>query len=85
MNKHTHFHLFHYLILAVILLLGFSAFFFFSGNKSVQFLAIVAASIFYFLWGVFHHYLEGDLHVKIVVEYLVIALLAVFLMYGVLF
>lgn len=85
MRRETHLHLFHYLILAVILLFGISTFFFFAGNKNTQFLIVLATSALYFLWGIFHHLIEGDLHPKIMVEYLLIALLSIFLMRGVLF
>lgn len=75
-------HLSYYLILVLLLSLGVATIFNFAGNPNMQFLIIVITSILYFLWGVVHHWLEGDLHPKIVVEYLLISILAIFLLYG---
>jgi hypothetical protein len=85
MNKHTSFHLWHYLLLIFILGLGTVGMFFYSGMPHKQYLLVIFVSTLYFLWGIFHHYLEGDLHIRIVVEYLLIALLAVVLLRGAIF
>lgn len=82
MNKDVHFHLAHYLTLFLILGLGVVAIFNFVGNKNRQFLVVIITSMLYFLWGVVHHWLEEDLHPKIVVEYLLIAILSIFLLRG---
>ncbi|MBI3379774.1 hypothetical protein HY029_03410 [Candidatus Gottesmanbacteria bacterium] len=85
MKKDTHFHILHYLVLIVILLSAVVAFFALAGNHRMQFQVAIMTSFIYFLWGVVHHHLEGDLHPKIVVEYLLVALLAVFLLQGTIF
>lgn len=85
MKKELHFHLIHYLVLILILGLGVLLFLFFSIDKGTQFLVGIIISLLYFVWGVSHHYLEGDLHPAIVVEYLLIALLAIFLVRGAIF
>ena len=82
MDKNNYFHLLHYLILTVILFLAVILFFIFSGNRQYQFYTAIITSIIYLIWGIVHHYLEGDLHPKIVVEYLLIALLALILLRG---
>ncbi|MBM3282932.1 hypothetical protein FJY90_01635 [Candidatus Gottesmanbacteria bacterium] len=82
MNRHLHFHLSHYLLLVLLLSFGVATIFNFAGNQEKQFLAAVITSLIYFLWGIIHHRLEGDLHPKVVVEYLLIALLAVLLLRG---
>lgn len=82
MNKNHHFHILHYLILIFFLALGITSFFYYSGYQDNQFLIAVAASSFYFIWGIVHHLLEGDLHPKVMVEYLVISLLAILLLRG---
>lgn len=43
---------------------------------------IITASI-YVLWGIIHHRLRGDLHLKIVLEYLGIALLGLAVIFSV--
>lgn len=85
MNKDTHFHLLHYLVLVVSLLSAVVLFFLFSSNHRIQFNVAIMTAVTYFIWGMVHHYLEDDLHPKIMVEYLLIALLAVFLLRGAIF
>lgn len=85
MDKDTHFHLLHYLVLVIFLLLAVVLFFLSAGNNQLQFKIGIATSITYFIWGIVHHRLEGDLHPKIMVEYLLIALLAMFLLKGAIF
>lgn len=81
-KEHLHYHLSHYVLLFI--LLGFELVLFFvnSSNPFLQRIIIYSASILYFLWGIVHHRLEGDLMPKIVVEYLLISLLAVLLLRG---
>jgi len=69
-------HLSHYIILVVILNIGLVSFFFFQFNPSYQMAVIFLTSIFYVLWGIIHHLLCGDLHIKIILEYILIAMLA---------
>ncbi len=76
---------FYYLILFIIVSLGIILFNMFSGWPDRQFLTIVIFAFFYFLWGVIFHRLNSDFHVKIVIEYLLIALLAIVLMRGVVY
>lgn len=83
-NNH-HFHIWHYTVLIFMLILGITFIFLFSGQPDKQFISAVIISAAYFLWGVVHHKLEGDLHPKIVVEYLLIALLALLLLKGAIF
>lgn len=71
-----------YLALFVIIALGVFLFYLFIGFPDRQFLVILVTASAYFLWGIVHHLLEGDFHPKIVVEYLLIAILAVVLLRG---
>lgn len=57
-------------------------FYLFSGFPQTQFILIIAASAYYFLWGNIYHLLEGDFHIKVMIEYLFIAILAVILLKG---
>lgn len=72
----------HFLILVAILSFGLLFYFLNIGNPKGQFIVGTLLSLSYFLWGVVSHYHKGDLHLKIVVEYLLIALLAFFLLKG---
>jgi hypothetical protein len=56
--------------------------FYFQGFPERQMMIVETTALLYFLWGMTVHYLEGDLHIKIVVEYLLIASLVVIIFRG---
>lgn len=66
-------HNLHYLILFSGLLLGAVAFFAFVGLPFFRVAAVVIVGVFYFVWGIIHHLLLKDLHIKIALEYLFIS------------
>ncbi len=70
-NKKTH-----YLILFVGLFLGATSFFAFFNLPQLRIPATIGFCVFYFIWGVVHHWLIKDLHIRIVLEYFLISLFA---------
>lgn len=68
-------HTVHYLILLGIVLLGFGLLMVFSANKSMQLVSALAIATTYLCYGLLHHWLEHDLTIKIVVEYVLVTLL----------
>ena len=62
-------------ILLFIFTLGAVLFFLFSYNPHLQRNIIYFTGGSYFLWSLYHHYRIGDLHVSIIIEYLVFILL----------
>jgi hypothetical protein len=62
----------HYLFLFLGLALGLFFFFNFPDFRGE---IVIALCSFYFLWGVIHHWLNKDLHIKIILEYLLVALI----------
>lgn len=70
-------HISHYLVLVVVLAGGLGSFWAFPFNKNAQTLIVTATAFSYFCWGVVHHYLEGSVNLKIVIEYALIAALGV--------
>ena len=46
-------------------------------DRLLQFLVGVLLSLLYVIWGIIYHSLEGDLHMKVVIEYLLVGLIAV--------
>jgi len=72
----------HYLVLFAGLFLGL--FLFFTSNKiglpGLEIESIIGLCVFYFIWGVIHHWLQKDLHIKIVLEYFLVASIACFLL-----
>ncbi|HUV71554.1 MAG TPA: hypothetical protein VMW25_00960 [Clostridia bacterium] len=65
----------HYLVLLFILGSGLVAFFYFQRFPQAQIVSAFLTASFYVFWGIVHHYLEGDLHLRIILEYLGVALL----------
>lgn len=85
MGKHFHLHLSHYFFLLSILFAGLVSFIYFSAFPVKQFGVVIITAALYVLWGIAHHYAEGDLYPKIMVEYIVIALLSILLLRGVIY
>ncbi len=71
--KHLNYYLFLLAIFAVGLLLSVLVY----PNIFLQILIIVLTIIFYVVWGIWHHKKEHNLTNKIVVEYLLIGLLGI--------
>jgi hypothetical protein len=67
---------FDYLVLVLGLSIGLVVFFGYFGVPALELTATIGFCIFYFLWGVIHHSRQGDLHIKIVLEYLLVSALA---------
>jgi len=65
----------HYLVLGVILAIGFGTFWYYRYVSAIQVLVVFLTAIVYFIWGVIHHHLVGDLNRKVVLEYLSTAVL----------
>ena len=51
----------------------------FRGEKLIEFVLLLGFSAFYILWGIFHHAFDKSLHIKVVLEYIILGFLAVFL------
>ena len=66
-----------YLVLAIILASGAVLLLYFPPLSGKREIAAVSLGVFYFLWGIWHHSRRGDLILKIVLEYLVVAALGV--------
>ena len=70
-------HLCNVLILVLLLFLTVLLFWHAKTDKPLQLLIGVLLSILYITWGIIHHSLEGNLHPKIVVEYLLVGAIAI--------
>lgn len=73
----------HYLSLIFILFCGGLAFVFFQRVPQIQIISLFFTASFYVLWGIIHHYLEGDLHIRIILEYLSVALLGFLILWSI--
>jgi len=68
-------HILYYIILFTIFSLGFLLIIYLSPQKDLQMITLIGLSVVYAAVGIFHHYLNHDLVLKIVVEYVLIAAL----------
>jgi membrane protease YdiL (CAAX protease family) len=65
------------IILIIILGTGLTAFFKLQGNQGAQLAVGIVISAAYAVWGLLHHWIVGDLHRKVVIEYVLISAIAV--------
>ena len=70
-------HLYYYISLAIIVLLGGFLVVVSSPYVKWQLLFIVMTAFFYVVWGIIHHAVHHDLRAKIVIEYILIGGLVV--------
>lgn len=68
-SRHTEY----YLSLITILALGLFLIVVAAPNRSLQMLIVFLTTLFYALFGIFHHMINHDLNGKIVLEYFVVA------------
>jgi hypothetical protein len=68
-------HFSYYLSLLAILLLGIVLVFLTSPNIKLQSLVISLTVFFYVLWGILHHLINHELSTRIVIEYVLIGVL----------
>lgn len=67
----------HYFSLICILAVGLWGVSWFSYNKTLQLGLVVSLGITYIVWGIIHHALHKDLHLKIIIEYVLISILSI--------
>lgn len=72
---------FHLFILLIILVLGTATFFAVAGNPTAQLVTAMITSVAYVIWGILHHAIDGDLHLKIVIEYVLVGTIAILFLY----
>lgn len=71
----------HHFILILILAGGIGMFFYAQGNSLVQLIVGIVTSCAYVVWGILHHTMHQELHRKIVIEYILIGMLAIVLLF----
>lgn len=70
-------HVVHYAIIVGLIVLGIAGTTLFSAHKGLQLAWVIGISLFYLFYGILHHYLEHDLTIKIVVEYVLVVALVI--------
>lgn len=77
-------HLFHFIVLFAIVLGGGFVFWYAQGTRELQIATGIITAVGYVIWGIVHHAIQGDLHRKIVVEYVLLGSIAIILLFTVL-
>lgn len=72
-------HFWYYITTIVIFSLGLALVALNAHDTKLQALFIVMTATCYFVWSLLHHYVHHELHVRVVIEYILIALLGVIL------
>ncbi|MFA6081088.1 MAG: hypothetical protein WC741_01645 [Patescibacteria group bacterium] len=73
-------HLFDYLLLITAGIFFLILLNIFRGQRVTEFFILVSFAFFYIIWGVYHHISNETLHLKTVVEYILIAFIIIFLL-----
>jgi len=66
----------YYLGLAAALAIGLALFLLFDYHRQVQILIVFAMGVVYVLWGIIYHQAKNQLHFRLVLEYVAIAVIA---------
>lgn len=70
----------HTFVLILMLLISAGVVWYARGQTQIQILVGIITSIAYVGWGVIHHILKGDLHPRVVIEYVLVGLIAIVLL-----
>lgn len=73
-------HIFEYLLLITSAVLYLTFLSIFRAEPTKQFIVTVLFVMYYILWGIIHHTRDQSLHLKIVLEYIVIGAIALMLL-----
>ena len=77
-------HIGYYASLIAILAFGFLLVSLAFPNRELQILAAILTTLLYIFWGIIHHLINHDLHTKIVVEYVLIGILGLAMIFFIL-
>ena len=78
-------HISHYAILLILMVVGLIIASVTDKSTVFHTLILIGIAAAYFLWGLIHSALEGELHSEIILEYLLFGLLGLALVLGVLY
>ncbi len=73
-----------YTILSLIVSVAIVLILFFNGSKYIQQIIVISFSILYIVWGILHHLKEKNLQARIILEYVLFALLGSIVVIGLL-
>jgi len=71
---------FDYLLFVTIGVFFILALSLFQGERLLEFIILLAFVTFYIIWGIYHHIIENTIHLKVVLEYVLIGFTLLFLL-----
>jgi lipopolysaccharide export LptBFGC system permease protein LptF len=81
MSKKINEHVLYYISLVIIFALGSLLISSVAPNKLLQLLIFILIAVFYVIWGILHHLINHEITSKIVVEYILIGVLGIAIMF----
>ncbi len=72
-------HSFDYLLLVTAGIFFLISLHLFQGERLLEFIMILVFTSFYILWGMYHHTIEDTLHLRSMIEYILIGFIVLFL------
>jgi hypothetical protein len=79
-KKEVHKHLFDYILFITAGIFFLISLNIFKGERLIEFLILLIFTSFYIIWGLYHHVIQNTLHLKTVLEYILIGFTILFLL-----
>ncbi len=57
----------------------------FKGERLLEFIFLIIFTSFYIIWGIYHHINDKTIHIKVVLEYVLIGFIVIFLLKALIF
>jgi len=80
LKKEIQRHPFDYLLFITIGVFFILALSIFKGERLIEFVILLSFVSFYIIWGIYHHVIQNSLHLKVVLEYVLIGFTILFLL-----
>ncbi|PIZ64793.1 hypothetical protein COY14_04000 [Candidatus Roizmanbacteria bacterium CG_4_10_14_0_2_um_filter_36_9] len=80
LKKELQRHPFDYLLFITVGVFFIMALSIFKGERLIEFVILLSFVSFYIIWGIYHHVIQNSIHLKVVLEYLLIGFTILFLL-----
>jgi len=80
LKKEIQRHPFDYLLFITVGVFFILALSIFKGERLIEFVVLLSFVSFYIIWGIYHHVIQNSLHLKVVLEYVLIGFTILFLL-----
>jgi len=80
LKKELQRHPFDYLLFITVGVFFIMALSIFKGERLIEFVILLSFVSFYIIWGIYHHVIQNSIHLKVVLEYVLIGFTILFLL-----